>query len=156
MRELPGRYPLFGTRDSKLKPASRRTSPSRRVLSCPVAIQAARRIAGVQMAYDFRRFIESVRDLGFIEIIDAAQHEGDRVKAAGRSRDGPLAKDAGSVQYVAQIERLRYWLRNFSFPAGMTDEDRGYFRDIPERLGPKGQVRRTSRGRGDWWQPRGD
>src|SRR5260370_18703149 len=139
MRELPGRYPLFGTRDSKLKPASRRTSPSRRVLSCPVAIQAARRIAGVQMAYDFRRFIESVRDLGFIEIIDAAQHEGDRVKAAGRSRDGPLAKDAGSVHHVPQIERLRYSLRNFSFPGGMTDQDRGYFRDIADRLVAKGQ-----------------
>jgi hypothetical protein len=109
------------------------------VLGCPVAIQAAKRIAGVQMAYDFRRFIESVRDLGFIEIIDAAQREGDRVKAAGRSRDGPLARDAGSVQYVAQIERLLYWLRNFSFPGGMTDEDRGYFRDIAERLVAKGQ-----------------
>ena len=96
------------------------------------------------MAYDFHRFIESVRDLGFIEIIGAAQREVDATEAAGRGRDGPLAKAAGSVQYVAQIERLLYWLRNFSFPDGMTDEDRGYFRDIGERLVAKGQFQPES------------
>ena len=95
--------------------------------------------------FDFHAFVASIGDRDHYAIIQAAEHEADRVEKACRHGKGAVAnRKAGSTEYMAQLSRLLFWLRHSAFPAGMTVEDKVLYGDLAERLVASGQYGPTA------------
>lgn len=92
--------------------------------------------------YDFRRFIDSVKDLGIDEIVKTASDRHYQMQGISFNRKGAeKAREMGSVRFMAQLSGLVSWLRDFQRPLGLSDGDFASLRIICENLVRKGQLK---------------
>ena len=87
------------------------------------------------MLFDFNEFIARIEDYGHRDMVMACEHEIQWTERLSYGVRGASAnRDAGSVDYLERIRRLRAWLRSAEFPPEMTDEDRASYERLCQRL----------------------
>ncbi len=93
-------------------------------------------------AYDFQRFIESVKDLDYHEIILAAQRRCHELEAISYGVKGAVrAREMGSTEVAEQLKGLLFWLRTMQKPAGLSDGHFASLRGLCENLVRKEQLK---------------
>ena len=87
------------------------------------------------MLFDFNEFIARIEDYGHRDMVMACEHEVEWTERLSYGvRASSANRDAGSVEYLARIGRLRAWLKTAEFPSEMTNEDRAAYRRLCQRL----------------------
>jgi len=94
--------------------------------------------------YDFNRFIETVKDMNYPEIIRHAELEANRIESRSYGVKGAIrARKLGSMDYVNRIGAFLFWLRSGIRPASASDDDFQLYRVVAEQLVAKGQFKPT-------------
>ncbi len=92
--------------------------------------------------YDFQKFIDSIKDLDYHEIMLAAQRRCHDLESISYGRKGAVrAREMGSTQLAEQLKGLLFWLRTMQKPAGLSDGHFASLRAICENLVRKGQLK---------------
>lgn len=90
--------------------------------------------------YDFRHLIDQVKDMNYLDILQYAEKEADRVESISYGKKGAVrAREQGSARYVDQIGAFLFWMKSGRRPAGATDEDFQFYRIVAEKLVEKKQ-----------------
>ena len=89
--------------------------------------------------FDFEQFVDSVMDLGFMEMFQALSEECVRVEASMKGRGGPQARADGGAEYVGRIKRVLFWFHHSALAD--TGQEAITCQRIAERLVAKGQLK---------------
>jgi len=68
--------------------------------------------------FDFDRLIETVADLGFLEMANALDNACARAEESMRGRGGPRARADGAGEYAARIKRVLFWFHHGALADG--------------------------------------
>lgn len=94
--------------------------------------------------YDFRKFIESVKEMNFAQIIQYTEREIGRIENRSYNVKGAACqKQLGSLDYVNRVGEFLFWLRNGVKPLNASEEDFQLYRIVADRLVAKGQFKPT-------------
>lgn len=92
--------------------------------------------------YDFQRFVDSVKDLDYENIVTAASGRRYQMQSISFSHKGAKqAREMGSAHFMSQLSGLISWLRDFQKPLGLSDGDFASLRVLCENLVKKGQLK---------------
>ena len=92
--------------------------------------------------YDFDLFLQTVRDMNYLEILQHAEMEANRAeKASTRVRGAVRARQQGSGQYVAKIGAFLFFMRHGQRPSSASDDEFQSYRPVVEALVAKDQFK---------------
>ena len=96
--------------------------------------------------YDFRSFIEEVKDKDYPDIIAYADHEAYRVEQLSYGVRGAVrARELGSTAYLSKIGEFLFYMRSGKKPAGVDEFDFQSYRCVVEKLIEKRQFSITTK-----------
>jgi len=92
--------------------------------------------------YDFQKFIDSVKDFDYLEIIKSAEQRCYELESLSYGRKGAVrAREMGSARLADQLKGLLFWLRTGQKPFGLSDGHFEAWKVICERLVAKQQLK---------------
>jgi hypothetical protein len=92
--------------------------------------------------YDFRPFIDSVKEMDYLDIIKAAERRCYELESISYGQKGAVrAREMGSTRLAEQLKGLLFWLRTMQKPLGLSDGDFASLRVICDNLVRKQQFK---------------
>jgi hypothetical protein len=92
--------------------------------------------------YDFKRFIDQVKDKDYPEIVKYAEAELGRVEHSSRGvRGAPRRRELGSLEYADKVGQFLFFMRRHIIPDDVDEFDRQLYRVVVEQLVNKGQLK---------------
>ncbi len=93
-------------------------------------------------SYDFSKFLDEIKDLDLYEMIKMASERCRILEEASFGVKGAVKRrQEGSVEFIANIKELLFWLGNGIKPAGLSDVEFQKFRPLCMNLIAKKQFK---------------
>jgi hypothetical protein len=98
----------------------------------------------ISSSYDFKQFLDSIKDKNYDEIIHLAEQEIYYLEPLlARVKGSVERRRRGGGKYVAQLEQFLFFMKNGIKPGGVSDEDFLLFRPVCENLVRRGIFKPT-------------
>lgn len=92
--------------------------------------------------YSFLDFLQQVKDLDYMEIIQHAEREVARVESLSYGRPGAVkAREMGSTKYAHEIKEFLFWMRYGTRPASASENNFQLYRIVANELVKKKQFK---------------
>jgi len=96
----------------------------------------------IESPYDFKKFIEDIREKDYPEIVLAAERAAyEAERKSFRIKGSVKAREQGSLRYIDLLKKFLFFMNHGVKPAGITDWDFLMFRSVCENLVKKGQFK---------------